>query len=106
MTKTIPIERLTSGTQVYVTDLEVVGMGDFYTVQSVEDQPNDESFQVWLVTDGWRNELGFSVPYGGSVEFGGVGEPVLKPITLDNVAALICGHILRTVDQPFRVAAE
>lgn len=103
----IKIERLTTGTLIYVPTIRIRGLEtrceDFGTVEDIED--DGEGFLLTLAFGIDCIEQHY-VPYGESVEFGGRGEPRLKPVTLDDVAALVCAQILRTVDEPYRVAAE
>jgi hypothetical protein len=79
-TVAIPVDRLTIGTIIYAKGGDF-WTGEFAEVVSIEDQPDDESFAVTCQIDGVGFESLLTVPYGGTVQFGGVGEPVLRPLT-------------------------
>lgn len=79
-TVTIPVDRLTTGTIIYATG------GDFWTgafaeVISIEDMGEGEDWAITCQIDGVEFESQLFVTKGGSVQFGGVGEPVLRPLT-------------------------
>lgn len=92
MTKSIPVERLTEGTLLYLPELHNRGMicrcDDFGTVESIKD--DGEGFLLTLEFSVGHFDTHY-VPYGGEVEYGGRGEPRLVPEEL--VAPWQCREI-------------
>jgi len=77
--KTIPIERLTTGTIIHRKGGEFGSTGGFAEVMSIQNE-GDDGFYVSTRIQGWpeeAGEVGFYVMPGATVDFGGIGEPVL-----------------------------
>ena len=75
----IAIERLTTGTIIHHKGGEFGSFGGFAEVVSIVDE-GDDGFYVSTRIQGWPEEAGevsFYVMPGETVEFGGVGQPVL-----------------------------
>lgn len=102
---TIPVDRLTIGTIIHATS------GDFWTgafaeVVSVQDMGEGEDYCVTCQIDGVDFESQLFVPKGGSVNFGGVGEPVLRPLTFAEAHAAQIEAMASLEDTNVRVAAQ
>lgn len=85
----IPVERLTTGTLI---DVEGFGPAEVYHIAF-----DGEGYAIAYCTDprgGWDALDSIYVLAGGAVEYAGVGEPRLKPITLSDVASMVCADIL------------
>lgn len=88
MTK-ICIERLTTGTVI-----EVPGFG---AAEVYECEFDGSGYSVTYCTNdryGWDCVDHAYFDAGSTVEFAGVGEPHLKPITLNDVTSIVCADIL------------